>query len=87
MAGSNVVEERRRRGSGFELRLERAGAYAALPPQPLAPGFDLLALSMEIPEARPPFDGAGGASQFRHRRCDLERVELALGEEGVASLL
>jgi len=88
VAGPNsALEERRRRGSGFELRLERAGAYASLPPQPLAPGLDLLALSMEIPEARPPFDGAAGASQFRHRRCDLERVELALGEEAVANLV
>ncbi len=75
------------RGAGLELRLERGGAYVALKPQPLAPSVDLVALSMEIPGVRFPFDSAGGAAQFRHRLCELDRLELAIAEPGLAALL
>src|SRR3990172_12000539 len=75
------------RGAGLELRLERGGAYVALQPQPLAPGVDLVALSMEIPGVIFPFDSAGGSAQFRHRLCELDRLELAIAEPGLAALL
>jgi hypothetical protein len=79
--------EKPARGAGLELRLERGGAYVALKPQPLAPSVDLVALSMEIPGVRFPFDSAGGAAQFRHRLCELDRLELAIAEPGLAALL
>ena len=58
-----------RNGPGLELRLERGGAYVALPGQPLLAGIELVALTMEVPGARLPFDVAAGAAQFRLRLC------------------
>src|SRR5689334_20980427 len=73
------------RGPGLELRLERGGAYVALPRQPLLDGVELLALTMEVPDARLPFDVAAGAAQFRLRLCELDRLELTIGPEAVSA--
>ena len=75
------------RGTGFELRLERGGAFVALRPQSLAPGVDLVELAMEVPGVSLPFEVASGAAQFRHRLCDLDRLELSIAEAGLAALV
>ena len=75
------------RGPGLELRLERGGAYVALPGQPLLDGVELVSLTMEVPDARLPFDVGAGAAQFRLRLCELDRLELRLSGEGVAAAL
>jgi hypothetical protein len=74
-----------RNGPGLELRLERGGAYVALPGQPLLEGIELVALTMEVPGARLPFDVAAGAAQFRLRLCELDRLELRLSSEAVSA--
>jgi len=87
------MEESRRasagveRGPGLELRLERGGAFVALPGQPLLDGVELLGLTMEVPDARLPFDVAAGAAQFRLRLCELDRLELRMSAEAVSGAL
>ncbi|HEY6101188.1 MAG TPA: hypothetical protein VIW03_17255, partial [Anaeromyxobacter sp.] len=65
-----------RSGAGFELRLERGGAYVRLADQPIAPGLRLESLTIAVPDAKFPFDVGLGAGQFRHRLADL--VELSV---------
>jgi hypothetical protein len=77
----------RRSGTGFELRLERGGAYVRLADAPIAPGLVLDALSIELPGVRFPFNVGLGAVQFRHVLADLVRLELVAKEEWVAEAL
>src|SRR5512133_880824 len=65
-----------RSGAGFELRLERGGAYVRLADQPVLPGVRLDALTLQVPDVKFPFDVGRGSGQFRSRLCDL--VELAV---------
>src|SRR5512138_445234 len=83
-----------RSGAGFELRLERGGAYVRLSDQPIVPGLRLEALTLQLPDVRFPFDVSKGAAQFRHRLADLADVavaaepalaEAALAEAGLAA--
>ncbi len=64
----------KRTGTGFELRLERGGASVRLANRELAPGLQLEALSLQIPDVRFPFDVGLGAAQFRHRLSDLAEL-------------
>ncbi len=68
-----------RSGAGFELRLERGGAFVRLADQPLAPGIRVDVLTLQVPDVKFPFDVGQGAGQFRHRLADL--VELAISVE------
>ena len=72
-----------RSGAGFELRLERGGAYIRLADQPIAPGLRLDFLTLQIPEVKFPFDVGLGAGQFRHRLADL--VELSISVDPSAA--
>ncbi|HSD20619.1 MAG TPA: hypothetical protein VLC54_11305, partial [Anaeromyxobacter sp.] len=72
-----------RSGAGFELRLERGGAFVRLADQPIAPGVRLDALTLELPDVRFPFDVGKGSGQFRHRLSDLSELAIAI-EPGVA---
>src|SRR5574341_564227 len=74
----------RRSGTGFELRLERGGAYVRLADTPVTPGLLLDVLSIEVPGVRFPFNVGLGAVQFRHVLADLVRVELVASERWVA---
>jgi hypothetical protein len=82
-------EDVKRSGAGFELRLERGGAFVRLAGQDLAPGVRLESLTLQVPDVKFPFDVGRGAGQFRHRLADL--VELAVSidastaEEALAS--
>src|SRR5574342_292102 len=60
-----------RSGAGFELRLERGGAYVRLADQPIAPGIRLESLTLQVPDVKFPFDVGLGSGQFRHRLADL----------------
>ncbi|HUL57838.1 MAG TPA: hypothetical protein VLU43_01105, partial [Anaeromyxobacteraceae bacterium] len=64
-----------RHGTGFELRLERAGVSVRLAGQPIAAGLRLDALVLSVPDVRFPFDVGQGAGQFRHRLSDLVRLD------------
>lgn len=75
----------RRSGTGFELRLERGGAYVRLAGRPIAPGLGLDVLSMEVPGVRFPFNAGLGAVQFRHVLSDLVRLELVATEEWISA--
>ncbi|HET8541788.1 MAG TPA: hypothetical protein VFL83_18065, partial [Anaeromyxobacter sp.] len=66
-----------RSGAGFELRLERGGAYVRLADQPVAPGLRLASLTLQIPDVKFPFDVGQGSGQFRHRLSDLVEVSIA----------
>ena len=68
--------------SGFELRLEQGKALVCLSDRPIAPGLRLSELSLEVPEARFPFDPSRGAGQFRLQLCDLAHLEL-VAEAGI----
>ena len=72
---------------GPELRLERGAVYVALAPVALAPGIDLVALSMEVPGVRLPFDVAAGAAQFHGRTCELDHVELSVTSEALRAFV
>jgi hypothetical protein len=72
-----------RTGAGFELRLERGGAFVRLADQPITPGVRLDALTLELPDVRFPFDVGKGSGQFRHRLSDLSELSIAV-EPGVA---
>src|SRR6516165_10488666 len=72
---------------GPELRLERGAVYVALAPVALAPGIDLIALSMEVPGVRLPFDVAAGAAQFHGRACELDHVELSVTSEALRAFV
>ncbi|HET7823841.1 MAG TPA: hypothetical protein VFK90_00845, partial [Anaeromyxobacter sp.] len=83
-----------RSGAGFELRLERGGAYVRLADQPIATGLRLEQLTLQIPDVKFPFDVGLGAGQFRHRLADLvdlsvavevSSAEAALAEAGLAA--
>ncbi|GEJ56738.1 hypothetical protein [Anaeromyxobacter diazotrophicus] len=71
--------------SGLELRLERGGAYVALPAGALAPGLELVALALEVPGVRLPFDVSAGAAQFHGRLCELDRAEVAARPEALSA--
>ncbi len=85
--GESRSASRPARGAGFELRLERGGAFVALLPQPLAPGVDLVDLAMEVPGVSLPFEVGGGVAQFRHRLCELDRLEISVADAGLVALL
>src|SRR5574341_529040 len=83
-----------RSGAGFELRLERGGAYVRLADQAIAPGLRLEWLTLQLPDVKFPFDVGLGAGQFRHRLADLvdlsivlepSAAEAALAEAGLAA--
>src|SRR5512145_2908353 len=74
----------RRSGTGFELRLERGGAYVRLADTPVEPGLVIDVLSIEVPGVKFPFNVGAGAVQFRHLLSDLVRVELVAKEEWIA---
>src|SRR5512145_2477862 len=76
-----------RSGTGFELRLERGGAYVRLADRPIAPGLTLDVLSMEVPGVRFPFNAGAGAVQFRHVLSDLVRLEIVASEEWLGEAL
>jgi len=76
-----------RSGTGFELRLERGGAYVRLADRPIAPGLGLDVLSIEVPGVRFPFNAGAGAVQFRHVLSDLVRLEVVATEEWVSNAL
>ncbi|HYG68025.1 MAG TPA: hypothetical protein VD838_10215, partial [Anaeromyxobacteraceae bacterium] len=73
--------------TGFELRLERGGAYVQLADRPIAPGLRLEALSLEVPDLTFPFPVGLGSGQFRTRLCDLARFAVAVEPEAVAAAL
>src|SRR5512138_1753434 len=68
-----------RSGAGFELRLERGGAYVRLADQPVVAGLRLESLTLQVPDVKFPFDVGQGSGQFRHRLSDL--VELSISVE------
>src|SRR5512146_1652115 len=68
-----------RSGAGFELRLERGGAYVRLADQPVVQGLRLESLTLQVPDVKFPFDVGQGSGQFRHRLSDL--VELSVAAE------
>ena len=68
--------------AGFELRLLQGKAFVCLSERPIAAGLTLTELSLEVPEARFPFDPSRGAGQFRLQLCDLDRLEL-VAESGI----
>src|SRR5512133_750709 len=76
-----------RSGTGFELRLERGGAYVRLADRPIAPGLSLDVLSMEVPGVRFPFNAGLGAVQFRHVLSDLVRLEVVASEAWIGAAL
>ena len=82
-----LTEARPARGTGLVLHLEQGRAEVRLPPQELAPGIALSALVMEVPAVEEPLDAGAGAAQFRHRLCDLVRLDLELSEAALAALL
>ncbi|HSN92557.1 MAG TPA: hypothetical protein VLS93_15105, partial [Anaeromyxobacteraceae bacterium] len=63
--------------TGFELRLERGGAYVRLADQPIVPGLRLGVVVLAVPEVKFPFDIGLGSGQFRHRLCDLVQIEVS----------
>ncbi len=67
-----------RSGAGFELRLERGGAYVRLADQAIAPGVRLESLTLQVPDVKFPFDVGLGAGQFRHRLADLAELAIAV---------
>jgi len=68
----------KRTGAGFELRLERGGAYVRLVDQILAPGVRLETLTLQLPDVKFPFDVGQGAGQFRHRLGNLADLSVAI---------
>ncbi|MGB8931681.1 MAG: hypothetical protein WCC48_10585, partial [Anaeromyxobacteraceae bacterium] len=86
-ASAVPVSAERRSGTGFELRLERGGAYVCLADVPVDAGLTLDVLSIEIPGVKFPFNVGAGAVQFRHVLADLVRVELTAREGWIADLL
>ncbi len=72
-----------RNGAGFELRLERGGAYVRLAEQPIVPGLRLESLTLQVPDVKFPFDVGLGSGQFRHRLSDLVEMSI-LAEASVA---
>jgi tetratricopeptide (TPR) repeat protein len=67
-----------RSGAGFELRLERGGAYVRLVQQAISAGIRLEAMTLQIPDVKFPFDVGQGAGQFRHRLADLVELSVAI---------
>src|SRR5512142_2974061 len=86
-ASAALPSAERRSGTGFELRLERGGAYVRLADTAIAPGLTLDVLSIEVPGVRFPFNVGLGAVQFRHVLADLVRVELVASEGWIAARL
>jgi tetratricopeptide (TPR) repeat protein len=73
--------------TGFELRLERGGAFVQLADQPIAPGLRLEALSLEVPDLTFPFPVGQGSGQFRTRLCDLARFSVVAEPEAITAAL
>ncbi|HVI93900.1 MAG TPA: hypothetical protein VM753_07835, partial [Anaeromyxobacter sp.] len=70
-----------RSGAGFELRLERGGAYVRLADQQIVPGVRLEALTLQVPDVKFPFDVGRGSGQFRSRLCDLAELGVTVSPE------
>ncbi|HUL57716.1 MAG TPA: hypothetical protein VLU43_00490 [Anaeromyxobacteraceae bacterium] len=68
-----------RSGSGFELRLERGGAFVRLADVPVLDGLTLDLLDLAVPDVRFPFDVGAGSGQFRHRLSDLDELAVSAG--------
>ncbi len=86
-ASAEPVSAERRSGTGFELRLERGGAYVRLADVPVETGLTLDVLSIEVPGVKFPFNVGAGAVQFRHVLADGVRVELAVHEPWIEERL
>src|SRR5512133_533084 len=86
-ASATPVSAERRPGTGFELRLERGGAYVRLADVTVDTGLPPDARSIEIPGVKFPFNVGAGAVQFRHVLADLVRVELAAHEPWIEARL
>src|SRR5512140_209536 len=76
-----------RSGAGFELRLERGGAYVRLADQPVVPGLRLESLTLQVPDVKFPFDVGQGVGQFRHRLSDLVELSVVLEPAAVEAAL
>ncbi|HUL58285.1 MAG TPA: hypothetical protein VLU43_03380 [Anaeromyxobacteraceae bacterium] len=76
-----------RSGSGFELRLERGGAFVRLADVPVVDGLTLDLLDLAVPDVRFPFDVGAGSGQFRHRLSDLDDLAVSAGPELAAAAL
>ncbi|MCC6750746.1 MAG: hypothetical protein IT371_24025 [Deltaproteobacteria bacterium] len=71
----------------FGLSLsEGRGLVTLAEPRTVSP-VEVERLELEIPDLRFPFDLSGGASRFRHRRCQLRRARLTIAEEPFQSWL
>lgn len=86
-ASASSAGAEHRSGTGFELRLERGGAYVRLADRPVVPGLRLTVLHMEVPGVRFPFNAGLGAVQFRHVLSDLVHLEVVATEELVTAAL
>ena len=86
-ASAEPVSAERRSGTGFELRLERGGAYVRLADVTVEAGLTLDVLSIEVPGVKFPFNVGAGAVQFRHVLADGVRVELAVHEPWIEERL
>src|SRR5512142_467008 len=76
-----------RSGAGFELRLERGGAYVRLADQPIAPGVRVEVLTLQIPDVKFPFDVGQGAAQFRSRLADLVELSVSIDASSAEAAL
>jgi tetratricopeptide (TPR) repeat protein len=52
----------------------------------LGTGVEIVSLSMEVPDVRFPFDVEAGPAQFRHHLCELQRLEVVVGDDALTAL-
>ncbi|HET7755121.1 MAG TPA: hypothetical protein VFK85_14530 [Anaeromyxobacteraceae bacterium] len=77
---------RRAPRSGLELRVERERAVVRFPRESLAAGITVAELALEVPKPGAHLDVGAGPSQFRHRLCDLDTLDLDVTREGLNAL-
>lgn len=72
---------------GFSLEFRENAALVTLRDRVAPGGIRIESLELEVPDVRFPFDVAGGAEQFRHRRCRLRMLVASIEQAEVAHVL
>ena len=72
---------------GLNLDFMFGKGYLWVERQRLSDWLSLESLRMEIPDLQFPFDARGGLDRFRHTRCLVREVEVAISEVGLGDLL
>lgn len=72
---------------GLSLDFMFGRGYLWAERQRLSDWIALESMRMEIPDLQFPFDARGGLERFRHTRCLVREVEVAISEVGLGDLL